>query len=428
MHFETIQPNRSVPPSRQAEASKGEHFILLDATRTLAAIGVVCWHWQHFFMVNSQAIIPNKNDLPFYSSLFPFYDAGWMAVDFFFMLSGFVMSWTYLDRIRSQSTGMGRFAILRLSRLYPLHLLTLLSVAVLQYGYTRLNGHGFVYQFNNLYHFSLHLFMASQWGFQRGPSFNDPIWSVSVEVLLYALFYLLARFTGYSVKVIVSLSLLGFVLFASNFASGLGRGLFCFFIGCLLAEGLRAANRFNCRTRVEAATYLGLVAAMVAIVGYYQHHVGEALAEVLSGMTAAGFPDVSSLQGRMAERLRRIFDYAIIVTLFYPIFMFSLMMIERRVHRFLAPIAGFGNISYSSYLIHFPLQLICVLIFPAELMRMGGPLGEIAFLGFLAVLLSLSFCSYSFFERPAQKLLRTFLPFGRSSSSPVSSRGANLAR
>lgn len=427
MHLETIQPNRSVPPGRQAEASKGEHFILLDATRTLAAIGVVCWHWQHFFMVNSQAIIPNRNDLPFYSLLFPFYDAGWMAVDFFFMLSGFVMSWTYLERIRSQSTGMGRFAILRLSRLYPLHLLTLLAVAILQYGYIRLNGHGFVYQFNNLYHFSLHLFMASQWGFQRGPSFNDPIWSVSVEVLLYALFYLLARFTGYSAKIIISLSFLGFLLFAINFASGLGRGLFCFFIGCLLVEGLKVANRFDSRTSVEAATYLGLVAATFVTVGYYQHHVGDALAKVMSAMAAAGLPGVSSLQSEMAERLRRIFDYAIIVTLFYPVFMFSLMMIERRVHRFVASAAGIGNISYSSYLIHFPLQLICVLLFPAELMRMGGAVGEIVFLSFLAVLLSLSFCSNSFFERPVQNIIRSFLPFGRSSGSAVASRGASPA-
>lgn len=427
MHLERKLQNRSVPPSGLAETSNGDHFILLDATRTLAAIGVVCWHWQHFFMVNSQAIIPNRNDLPFYSSLFPFYDSGWMAVDFFFMLSGFVMSWTYLERIRSRSTGMGRFAILRLSRLYPLHLLTLLAVAILQYGYMRLNGHGFVYQFNNLYHFSLHLFMASQWGFQRGPSFNDPIWSVSVEVLLYALFYLLARFTGYSVKIFISLSLLGFLLFAINFASGLGRGLFCFFIGCLLAEGLKTANRFDSRTRVEAATYLCLVVAMFATVGYYQHHVGDALAKVMSAMAAAGLPSLSSLQNEMAERLRRIFDYAIIVTLFYPVFMFSLMMIERRVHRFVAPAAGFGNISYSSYLIHFPLQLICVLIFPAELMRMGGAVGEIVFLSFLAVLLSLSFCSYSFFERPAQNFFRSFRPFGRSSSSPLASRGANPA-
>jgi peptidoglycan/LPS O-acetylase OafA/YrhL len=409
MQLEAIQPNRRYLRALQTVASKCDHFILLDVMRTLAAFGVICWHWQHFYMADSQTMMPDRSILPFYPLLRPFYEAGWMTVDLFFMLSGFVMSWTYLEKIRNQATGPFRFAVLRLSRLYPLHFLTLLFIAVLQYVYTQRHGHAFIYQFNNLYHFGLHLLMASQWGFQRGPSFNDPIWSVSIEVLLYAAFFMLVRFTGFSVKMLGAISVLGFVLIAGNIANGLGRGLCCFFIGCLLAEGLKATNRSDRRGLIEKATYLSLLIAVPLTIAFYEFHVGCYLSELFSRLTPE-FSRATSLQGKIEERFCRIFDYAALVLLFYPIFMFSLIMIEQRVHRFVKPVAGFGNISYSSYLIHFTLQMVCVQVLPAGFMRIGGFVGDLSFLGFFVVLLSLSLLSYSFFERPMQKYLRTLLP------------------
>jgi peptidoglycan/LPS O-acetylase OafA/YrhL len=410
VQLEAIQPNRREMPAAQTGLSKDDHYILLDVMRTLAAFGVICWHWQHFYMADSHTMISDKSIWPFYTLLRPFYEAGWMAVDFFFMLSGFVMSWTYLETIRSQATGPFRFAVLRLSRLYPLHFLTLLLVAVLQYVYTQRHGHAFIYQFNNLYHFGLQLPMASQWGFQRGPSFNDPIWSVSIEVLLYAAFFLLVRFTGFSVKMLGAISVFGFVLIAGDIANGLGRGLFCFFIGCLLAEGLKATNRSDRRGLIEKAAYLSLLIAIPVTIAFYEFHIGRYMGELFSRLLTHEFSGATFPQGKIEERLCHIFDYAALVLLFYPVFMFSLIIIERRVHKFAEPVVGFGNISYSSYLIHFTLQLVCVLVLPTGFMRTGGFVGDLTFLGFFVVLLSLSLCSYSFFERPTQKYLRTLLP------------------
>ena len=37
--------------------------------------------------------------------------------------------------------------------------------------------------------------MASEWGITQGESFDGPIWSVSVEVLVYLLFFLMLRVT-----------------------------------------------------------------------------------------------------------------------------------------------------------------------------------------------------------------------------------------
>ena len=49
---------------------------------------------------------------------------GWVAVDFFFVLSGFVIASVYQDRIASVG-GLARFVVRRIGRLYPLHLFML---------------------------------------------------------------------------------------------------------------------------------------------------------------------------------------------------------------------------------------------------------------------------------------------------------------
>lgn len=50
--------------------------------------------------------------------------AGYLAVDFFFVLSGFVLTHTYL--YRKNPVTFLEFTLHRLARLYPLHIFTLL--------------------------------------------------------------------------------------------------------------------------------------------------------------------------------------------------------------------------------------------------------------------------------------------------------------
>jgi peptidoglycan/LPS O-acetylase OafA/YrhL len=76
------------------------------------------------------------------------------------------------------------------ARLWPLHLLTLMLVAVLQAAYAGLNGTDFIYHQNNLKHFLLSLPLMQYWGWQDNQSFNGPSWSLSTEMLAYAVFWL----------------------------------------------------------------------------------------------------------------------------------------------------------------------------------------------------------------------------------------------
>lgn len=79
---------------------KSERFLVLDGMRGIAALAVLYWHAGFGFGV-------------------PYPGHGYLAVDFFFALSGFVVAHAYEARIRTGLPFTG-FAWLRLIRLYPM--------------------------------------------------------------------------------------------------------------------------------------------------------------------------------------------------------------------------------------------------------------------------------------------------------------------
>jgi peptidoglycan/LPS O-acetylase OafA/YrhL len=164
-----------------------DHFHTVDLLRGIAALAVVLFHYLNFFIPpGQQQPVGNFLDLePLRDVFWPAYHYGLWAVQLFWLISGFVFAAVYVDTAVSARA----FAIARIARLYPLHLLTLFVVAGLQFWRLWWLGNFQIFQFNDLYHFILNLFFASSWGFERGLSFNGPIWSVSVEVAIYAVFW-----------------------------------------------------------------------------------------------------------------------------------------------------------------------------------------------------------------------------------------------
>ena len=68
-------------------------------------------------------------------------------------------------------------------------------------------------------------------------------------------------------------------------------------------------------------------------------------------------------------------------------------------------IEAFGNLTYSSYLIHFPLQLVIALYF--IIIEKEIPyLSEIFFVGFIFITLLASYYIYRLFELPARNQIR----------------------
>jgi peptidoglycan/LPS O-acetylase OafA/YrhL len=72
-------------------------------------------------------------------------------------------------------------------------------------------------------------------------------------------------------------------------------------------------------------------------------------------------------------------------------------------------VAVLGDISYSSYLLHFPLQLLATSVAVLAGLDRAMFLRVPVLAGFFVVLAVLSYASYALFERPAQSLLRARL-------------------
>ncbi len=106
------------------------YFVWVDALRGLAALSVVVFHYHHFYLRDAagRPDIPETGTFPYAAILDAAYRHGGLAVEHFWVISGFVFAHVYLGR----PTTMRAFWVARFARLYPLHLVTLLAVAALQ--------------------------------------------------------------------------------------------------------------------------------------------------------------------------------------------------------------------------------------------------------------------------------------------------------
>lgn len=358
---------------------RGARLHILDVLRGVAALSVVAWHWRHFYFEPTTRLFAiYAKDQPFYGLLYPFYAAGWLAVDLFFVLSGFVFFWLYAKAVSGRKIGARKFALLRFSRLYPLHLATFATVCGLQAFYAaRHGGVFFVYQQNDLSHAAASLIGFSGWGIVAGEAFNGPFWSVSVEILLYCVFFLLCRCLGSFSRgrsllpaAAAVLAMGGALLIVKN--EHVGRGLLCFFSG-----GLGALAYGWIAKRPDPRPWALLIAALAAA-GW--------LAGIFGGFT--------------------LLNVVMIMAAAFTLTVMALALAETLRPGLARSVAFAGNLSYSSYLIHFPLQIVFALAAESAHAGPGFFYRKSAMLLFFAALIPLSFSSYYFFERPAQCFLR----------------------
>lgn len=339
----------------------------LEALRFIAAFAVLIWHYRHFAYVGGSPVDLVIEQLPLYGLLYPFYEAGRSGVWIFWCVSGFIFFWRYRDIISQRAMPGWTFFVLRLSRLYPLHLVTLLAVAALQAVYVRQQGSFFVYQQNDIYHFILQLFMASKWGLEVDDSFNGPIWSISVEVLVYIAFFVMLRFGTRSALLNVVIILLCLNMHGQFFAC-----LGFFYAGGLAAIARRAMTGRSFRSAIEKVSWVTV-----------------AVGPILLWMSGVGLQDVG---------------WPFFMT-WTPVLLFCCSCSMRLPVLAQRLLEAAGNTTYSSYLLHFPLQLLVVIGFAMTGQRI--PFYEPWFFGlFVAVTLLLSHLVYCFFEAPAQALIR----------------------
>ena len=123
-----------------------------------------------------------------------FIQNGGLVVDFFFVLSGFIIAYNYLGKINSKKEVIA-FQKKRFYRLYPLHLLTLIIfifIEMLKLFAIRYTNFEPTYlpfdSFNNYYSLVSNFFLLHGW---YGWSYNLPSWSISTEFYTYLIFALI---------------------------------------------------------------------------------------------------------------------------------------------------------------------------------------------------------------------------------------------
>ncbi len=377
-----------------------KHFYSLDALRGIAALGVVVYHWNHFFYIGTAKPSIDLTRLPFFRVLRLCYTQGWEAVDLFFCLSGFIFFWLYRHKISKRETTTKEFFLLRFSRLYPLHFLTLIFVTVWQMFMLRRYGAFFVYGNNDLYHFVLQLFFASDWGFEKGLSYNGPIWSVSVEVLCYAAFFLVCRLNWLRWWQHAAMICLGYVV-ATYGPAFVGRGIFSFFIGGAAFYLYKAlASRGISPLALKVLTFCLLLfwalqtfnLYMSILYKFYRAHVWRENFELFGRDLAGEFIQFCTLYAYRG--------------LLFPLSIVTLALWETSYGAFAKRTAFLGNLSYSSYLLHFPLQMVVVALFRTFKLDFNFFYKPISMLLFFVVLIPLSLGSFQLFERKCQRAIR----------------------
>jgi peptidoglycan/LPS O-acetylase OafA/YrhL len=153
-------------------------FEVLDIFRGIFASMVVFFHMSAF----ANTVILNNN-LVYNSDLF---------VDFFFVLSGFVI--TYTHQSMAKASDMGLFYKKRFFRLYPLHFIMLIVFVLIESIKHMFVGHIQINQLNNannsMLTFFSNLFLVHSIKLPgvTDVSWNIPSWSISAEMLCYLLF------------------------------------------------------------------------------------------------------------------------------------------------------------------------------------------------------------------------------------------------
>ncbi len=355
-----------------------KRFYLLDVLRGFASLTVVVWHYQQFFQI-APTELPEGFDRasqPFYFLLFPLYEKGLLGVHLFFVLSGFVFFYMYADSIRDRTVSAYTFFVYRFSRLYPLFFVTLVYVAVVQLAAKSQLGTFLVYPENGLKYFLINLFVATSWGQTFEYSFNAPTWSVSVEIFLYAVFFVTLLWVGRRKFVFFGLMIAGSLLAFHLGKPDIGFGLFCFFAG-------------------------GFV---FLIYEHWSRQPGQLL-PLLITISALALSSILYYVYTFTQFASYTLEYLVLFGGCFPSLVLLLALLQNIDHTAGRSVKIIGDVTYSTYLLHFPIQLSAIWITKRYDIAIDYT-QAVWFLLFLFVVILVSIPTYYYFELPAQRFFR----------------------
>lgn len=348
----------------------------LTSLRGIAALAVVLQHFSATAQKHCDVTIP---------SLAPH---GYMAVDFFFVLSGFIMSYTYLKAFQADPrTAFPEFLARRVARVVPLNVAVLLLLMLAAAVSVALLGRNIFFRSDNIpFDLIANLFMLQ--GLGIGRNLNGPSWSISTEFAAYLAFPLFVALVFHSRRIVFFTAVLVAVAGVVLIALQLPRfGLNTETIGASLAR---------CFTEFV----LGLAAYRLYRLPGPSQWLGQD--RVTFALTAAAV-------------ILLVAGIDLPVVLLFPFLIVAFASNNGLAGRLLSTrlLYFLGVISYSIYLIHDPFRPLSLEIIRALHPASLSYFGALGF-AFFSSLLIIPFAWLSFiaFERPGRDVVRRL--FARS--------------
>ena len=363
-------------------AAGAMRFEVLDALRGICALLVVLYHFNSNGYLAQLLIVQN----------------GWLFVDYFFVLSGFVIAHSYGSRLEEGRISIARFMGFRMGRIYPLHLFVLLGYASLEL--LLVLGGDTIARYVSREPFTgsravesliQSLFLFQTFGIGKAAGWNEAAWSIAAEMwtyLIFALVFVMSK--GHSALVSGVLAVAALLALASyspdlnvTFKGGVLRCIFGFGLGVVTYHLFRRFGGSGGSMAEIAAVLLS-----IAFVSFADGALTFIAPVVFGGVVFV----LASQNGAISQ------------------------MLKRRSFQFL------GLTSYSIYLIHTFIQgrigevlqitkVVAIRVDPqGRIFLEGSPLvADAITVVMLLVVVGAAFVTYSLVEKPGQVLSRRLL-------------------
>lgn len=299
------------------------------------------------------------------------FSQGFIGVSFFFILSGFILSYSYEDKLKNEVTSKRQFILLRLARIVPMHLLLAMPFILLT---IHLKNFDFSKTLTNI------LLMQS-WIPKEDYYFslNGVSWSLSDELFFYLMFIPLI-YTSITKKVITAISIITLLLTIYFLkiiqTEELNHWLYYIFPVSRLVEFICGMIIYACwknsrQQTVDSLLFLiSLLPLLIAI--YYSNNINNSL------------------------------RYSLYYLLPMVIFFTSCIYLRNGViHTILSSktLELLGKSSFIFYLIHQSIILFCFKIF-------GHNPGPLYLIALLVIITIVSIILYKLVEEPLELMLR----------------------
>ncbi|EMH4032091.1 glucans biosynthesis protein [Klebsiella oxytoca] len=334
---------------------------------------------------------------------YPFQNA-YISVDFFFILSGFVLAHVYGIAIASGSMSNSKFIFYRFARMYPLHIASMVAVGIIYW----VSQRGLPFE-EPLFSGVANIFLLQNMGFVSGWSWNDPSWSISVEFWV-SVFFVPWFIQRVKTNVLLLISLMCYASLYIAYGS--------LMVGHEIMYGIVTSGFIRC----IAGVALGIsICRMAQWLPSRELNNGQSF--ILGSVDLLLFAVIINLvyQTTPVGKLS-----------FLPIPLIALLMLSlANSNSWFHKVIGnkvavwLGDVSYSVYLIHTPIILIMGAILPSINLSFTTKL-----IIFIVFTLVLSQIVHRYFERPCYERLKRSFPGKQPplKEASLGSIGTNMAQ